>query len=55
MRNALRFVRYSVSVSCEHFPRGRHARHTFPGTLASALGGAAILTLPVWMILLGVI
>lgn len=53
--NALRFIRYSFLVLCEAHPRGRHARRTFPGTLAAAVGGAAILTLPVWMILMGVI
>ena len=55
MMNALRFLRYSVRVI---FSRGRHQASAWPrilDTLAAAAGGAVILTLPLWLILLGVV
>ena len=56
MMNALRFIRYTF-VGLRG-PRHRHQRgwlrqNVLP--LAAAFGGAAVLTMPVWMIVLGVI
>lgn len=54
--NPFRYVRYAIGLLMERRPK--HAAPVWPrvrGVLASAACGAAILTTPIWMILLGVI
>lgn len=55
MGNALRFLRYTFTVIQ---PRHRHQRGFMRRnalTFLAGFAGAAVLSMPVWMILLGVI
>lgn len=52
--NALRFIRYSLLVLLER-RGGRHARRCLSETAKSALALAGFVTMPLWLILAGVI
>lgn len=56
MGNAVRFIRYSFRVALE--PRHRHQRSTlkrYAPELLAGIAGGLVLSMPVWLILLGVI
>ena len=56
MFNALRFIRYTFRAVPAYRPRHQKSflrRHGL--TILASFGGAVILTMPLWMILMGVI
>ena len=58
MFNALRFVRYTFRALFHAEPRHRHQKGFWKryGTdLLAGFGGALVVSMPVWMILMGVI
>jgi hypothetical protein len=58
MTNALRFIRFSFRCIFREPYRPRHTRSPWPRirlSLGAGLAGAALLLLPVWLALMGVI
>lgn len=60
MGNAFRFIRYTLRVMVETLPRHRHKHQRGfwrrnGVNLIAAFGGAMLLMMPLWMIVLGII
>lgn len=56
MGNAFRFIRYTVRAAAQ--PRYRHQRSAlkrFAPELLAGIAGGLLLSMPVWMIVLGII